>query len=143
MIAPTPPPTDPPMIAARFDGDEEDDPDAFDAFEGSKPVEDEAAIEEDEASDEVCEDEVTSDELLVEVEVGVVEVVVLVLDVVVDEVVVDEVVVELVVVEEVVVDEDGVGGTGQLLMMVETGTDVTTRLVSVTVKASVVVLPQI
>jgi hypothetical protein len=75
------------------------------------------------------------------------------LDVVVEDVVVEEevvvgaVVVELVVelvVEELVVEEEieeeVVGIAGQLLSTVETGAEVTTRLVSVTVKASVVVL---
>jgi len=58
---PTPPPIAPPRIADKFEGEEDDDPDALEAFEGSRPVEEEVAEE------EVREEE--REELRVELEV--------------------------------------------------------------------------
>jgi hypothetical protein len=138
MIAPTPPPTEPPIIADRFAG-EEDEFDALEAFEGRSPVEE----AEDEA--EVWEETEDGESVEERIELGVLEVVelVVVLEVVVVDKVVEEVLDGLEVVleeREELVAEDGVGRTGQLFRTVETGTEVTIRLVWVTVRASVVVL---
>lgn len=53
MIAPTPPPTEPPIIAERFEGDAEE-LEAFELEEGNRPVEE---------ADEEIEDEEEEAEL--------------------------------------------------------------------------------
>lgn len=153
-MAPMPPPTEPPMMAARFEGDDDDpdeEPEAFDAFEGTSPVSEAVVdeVNEDEenggAREAEAEEERDDVELELEDVVKLAEVVVDVEETVEVDDTTDEVedeTVELSVLEAVVEEEmAGVGGpTGQLLSTVETGTEVTNTLVAVTVRASVVVM---
>jgi len=126
------------MIAERFEGDAEE-LEAFESEEGKRPVEevDEEIDDEEEEAEVVWVELVIKEELdSVDEVVRMVEVVLVVEEV---ELVVDELV-EVGREEELVV----VGrGAAHELRMVDTGTEVTTKLVSVTVRASVVVLSKL